>query len=82
MQPKISAKRRGFELESRTFITPDKRALLVFKTPQGSYHTFLETEAKLAAKELSPNAHGATRAIWDKIWKSALTKFPVRFPRP
>jgi hypothetical protein len=74
-------KRRGFQLESRTFHTPDKRVILVFKTPQGSYHTFCEMAAKDAAKELNPKAQGNTRAIWDKIWESDLTKFPARFPR-
>jgi hypothetical protein len=74
-------KRRGFELESRTFITPDKRVILVFKTPQGSYHTFFEMAAKDAAKALNPKAHGTTRSIWDEIWESGLTRFPPRFPR-
>ncbi len=75
-------KRRGFELESRTFTTPDKRVILVFKTPQGSYHTFFEMAAKDAAKALRPAANGNTRAMWDEIWKSGITKFPARFPRP
>ncbi len=74
-------KRRGFELESRTFHTPDKRVILVFKTPQGSYHTFFEMAAKDAAKALNPTAQGNTRSIWDKIWDSDLTKFPARFTR-
>jgi hypothetical protein len=77
MQPK----RRGFQLESRTFQTPDKRVILVFKTPKGSYHVFYETEAKEAAKELNPKAEGKTRAMWDKIWKSGVIKFPARFTR-
>lgn len=74
-------KRRGFELESRTFHTLDKRAILVFKTPEGSYHAFLEMDAKEAAKALNPEAHGNTRSIWGKIWDSGLTRFPSRFPR-
>jgi hypothetical protein len=74
-------KRRGFELQSRTFITPDNRVILVFKTRDGSYHTFVEMAAKDAAKKLSPKASGSTRSIWDKIWDSDLTKFPARFPR-
>jgi hypothetical protein len=78
---KMHPKRRGFELESRTFITPDERVLLVFKTPQGSYHTFFEVAAKDAAKALNPKAKGNTRAMWDKIWESGLTKFPARFRR-
>jgi hypothetical protein len=74
-------KRRGFELQSRTFITPDNRVILVFKTRYGSYHTFFEMAAKDAAKVLSPKASGGTRSIWDKIWDSDLTKCPARFPR-
>jgi hypothetical protein len=39
-------KRQGVGLEMKTFKGNDKQNYLVFRTPKGSYHVFLEVEAK------------------------------------
>ncbi len=39
-------KRQGVGLEMKTFKGYDKQNYLVFRTPKGSYHVFLEVDAK------------------------------------
>jgi hypothetical protein len=48
--PDITLKRANAGLPIRTFQSPDgKSTYLVFKQSDGSYHTFVEVEAKDAA---------------------------------
>jgi hypothetical protein len=47
---KISKKRKGFNLQVKT-VEGKKGTYLFFKTPYGSYNTFLEVAAKDAAKD-------------------------------
>ena len=64
----IKTKRAGYELETRTFIGKDKMTYLVFRTRGGSYHVFVETEAKAAALVCGATVDGNTRAMWGSIW--------------
>jgi hypothetical protein len=66
----IRGKRRGTGLEMRTFYGVDGRAYLVFRTASGSFHTFVETEAKQASRECgTPRASGTTRQMWSALWE-------------
>jgi hypothetical protein len=69
MKKTITGKRSGAGLEMRTFRGKDGRAYLVFKTGKGSFHTFVETEAKEAARECgTPRTSGNTRQMWSSRW--------------
>jgi hypothetical protein len=64
-------KRLGVGLEMKTFKGMDGQNYLVFRTPRGSYHTFLEVEAKQAAGNCgvadgSPRKN--TRKMWETFW--------------
>jgi hypothetical protein len=70
MAKTVKAKRAGFGLEMRTF-RGTKGTYIVFRDPKGEkYHTFIETEAKAAAKDcgskLKGNPH--TRDYWNERW--------------
>jgi len=61
-------KRRGFGIEMRSFQGGDGRSYLVFRTSGGSYHSFVEVEAKQAARECGAKVERNTRAMWRSIW--------------
>ena len=67
-QRDIKAKRRGVGLEVETFPGRDGRSYLVFRTSSGSYHTFVEIEAKQAARACRERLVGNTRRMWSTIW--------------
>jgi hypothetical protein len=59
-------KKRGVDLSVKTF-TGEKGTYVVFRTPDGAYHAFVEIEAKEAALDLGePKRH--TNKMWDSIW--------------
>jgi len=62
-------KRQGVGLEMKTFKGNDKQNYLVFRTPKGSYHVFLEVDAKEAATHCAAPRKGNTRQIWKQLWK-------------
>lgn len=61
-------KRRGFALEMKSFIGRDQRSYLVFLTSKGSFHAFVEVEAKQAARECGARVEKNTRAMWRSVW--------------
>ena len=66
-------KRRGVGLEMKTFPGNDGQNYLVFRTPRGAYHTFVEVEAKEAArkcgaKDGKPRLN--TRKMWENLWQA------------
>jgi len=65
---KITKKRRGYGLQIRT-IRGSKGRYLFFKTPNGSYHAFLEIAAKDAAKDCGARGSGNTRQLCREICK-------------
>jgi len=65
------AKRKGFGLEMKTFTGKQTGTdYLVFRLPNGSYHVFVETEAKAAARDCGGNGT-QTRTYWDPLWKKS-----------
>lgn len=63
---KISKKRAGFNLQIKT-LNGEKGTYLFFKTPNGSYHAFLEVAAKDAAKDCGAKGDGNTRQLCKEI---------------
>ena len=63
-------KRAGFGLEMKTFPGKDGH-YLVFRTPDGKYHAFLEVEAKEASRQCGCRIEGTTHQMWNSLWKAA-----------
>jgi hypothetical protein len=64
----LKPKRRDKVLETRTFAGKDARSYIVFRTSEGSFHTFVEIEAKEAARQCGGPVKGNTRRMWQSIW--------------
>lgn len=64
----IVPKRKGLGLEARTFIGKTGRTYLVFKTLDGGFHVFQESEAKDAARDCGAQPGTNTRQEWRSIW--------------
>ncbi len=63
---KITKKRKGYGLQMKTIDSP-KGKYLFLKTPNGSYHTFVEVAAKEAAKDCGVSGAGDTRKLCKKV---------------
>jgi hypothetical protein len=63
---KIIKKRRGFSLQIKTVDSPNGKYLF-YKTPNGSYHVFIEVAAKEAAKDCGARGQGNTRQLCKEI---------------
>jgi hypothetical protein len=63
----LKPKRKGFGLEARTFKGKSGRTYLVFKTLDGGFHVFAETQAKDAAEDCGATRKH-TRRDWRSIW--------------
>lgn len=62
-------KRRGTELDMRSFTGKrNRKSYLVFRTSSGSYHAFMEVEAKDAARACGAKVDGNTRQMWSQVW--------------
>ena len=67
---KITSKRKGFELQARTFSGKKSgKTYLVFKRLDGGYHVFVEAQATDAAADCGAKITG-TRKGWDSLWKN------------
>ena len=64
----LKEKREGRSLEIKTFLGQDGNNYLVFRTLDGSFHTFVEVEAKQAARECGAAEGANTRQMWESIW--------------
>ena len=64
----IQQKRRGLGLEMRSFMGHDGRSYLVFRTSGGSFHVFVEVEAKEAARQCGATKEANTRQMWSEVW--------------
>jgi hypothetical protein len=62
-------KRSNVALEVKTFDGKSGTRYLVFKTAEGSYHVFAETEAKQAAKDCGAEGNH-TRDYWRSLWNA------------
>jgi len=63
-------KKLGLGLSMKTLTGNDGKSYLVFRTPEGAFHTFTEVEAKQAARECGAKHSGTTRQMWERIWRS------------
>lgn len=67
----INLKKRTNGIQFRTFESEDgKNTYIVFKESNGSYHTFVEVEAKDAAIHCgsSLDRNENTRSHWGELW--------------
>jgi len=63
---RIIKKRKGFSLQMKT-VDSSNGKYLFYKTPNGSYHAFLEVAAKDAAKNCGARGVGNTRQLCKEI---------------
>ena len=63
-------KRQGLGLEMKTFKGDEGQNYLVFRTGKGSYHVFLEVDAKEAATHCGIPRYGNTRQMWNDRWNN------------
>lgn len=69
----LKPKKQGLTLASQTFIGKDGTTFLVFKSEwDGSFHTFVEVEAKQAARACGSTVEGNTRHMWNELWKKKI----------
>ena len=66
---KVTKKREGYGLQSKS-IKGGKGNYLFFKSPNGSYHAFLEVAAKEAARDCGARGGGNTRQLCKRIWEN------------
>jgi hypothetical protein len=67
----IPQKRKGFGLEARTFTGKKSgQTYLVFKTLDGGFHVFVETQAKNAAEDCGAERK-ETRRDWRSLWRDS-----------
>src|SRR5437660_12854494 len=62
----IPQKRRGLGLEMRSFAGRHGNSYLVFRTSGGSFHVFVEVEAKEAARQCGATNEANTRQMWSE----------------
>ncbi len=66
----VKKKREGLGLEMKTFSGKDGNSYLVFRTSAGSFHVFMEVEAKEAARQCGATEEKNTRGMWAALWGS------------
>ena len=67
----LKEKKHGASLEIRTFQGQDDCSYLVLRTTKGSYHVFVEVEAKQAARECGATVEDNTRKMWEQVWNQS-----------
>ena len=61
-------KKKGCGLEARAFKGASGASYVVYLTPKGSYHVFMEVEAETAAEDCGAPKEGGPRTKWKAIW--------------
>jgi hypothetical protein len=61
-------KRKRFTVETKAFDGSSGTSYVVYRTPQGNFHVFMEVEADAAAEDCGAPKKGGTRAKWRAIW--------------
>lgn len=62
-------KRRSYGLEIKTARGKTGISYVVFKTYNGTFHAFMEVDAKAAANDCGGPRSGNTQARWNTLWK-------------
>jgi hypothetical protein len=65
----LKEKKDGTEIGLKVFPGRDGNRYLVFRTLDGSFHTFVEVEAKQAARECGAEELTNTRLMWESLWE-------------
>jgi len=65
---KLKPKKKGYGLEIKAFIGESEQSYLVMRTPGGSFHVFVEVEAKEAARDCGSRKEANTRQMWEVLW--------------
>jgi hypothetical protein len=66
----LKRKKKGLGLEAKTFKGKDGSSYLVFRSLDGSYHAFVEVEAKEAARECGATEGPNTRKMCERLWEA------------
>ena len=76
----MKSKRKGSELQAKTFDGNDGKTYMVFRSLNGSYHAFVEIEAKEAARNCGAmgKANANTRKLWSQLWDQGESKPEAR----
>lgn len=64
----LKEKLAGTELGIKVFDGKDGNRYLVFRTLDGSYHAFVEVEAKQVARECGAEERTNIRLMWGSLW--------------
>ncbi len=64
----LKDKREGTQLGFKAFDGADGRRYLVFRTVDGSFHAFVEVEAKEVSRQCGAAEGTNTRTMWESIW--------------
>ena len=62
-------KRNGSQLGFKVFVGKDGTRYLVFRSLEGSFHVFVEVEAKQIARECGAAELSNTRQMWESLWE-------------
>jgi hypothetical protein len=62
-------KREGTQIGFKTFVGKDGTRYLVLRSLEGSFHVFVEIEAKQAARECGAAELVNTRQMWESLWE-------------
>ena len=64
----LKPKKKGYGLEMKTFIGETGQSYLVMRAPNGSFHVFVEIEAKQAARDCGSQRETNVRQMWEALW--------------
>lgn len=67
----LAGKRASLGLDVKTFSGSSGLTYIVFRTTDGGFHTFVEVEAKEAARDCGAAEGHNTRSEWKSIWDKA-----------
>jgi hypothetical protein len=67
---RLTPKRRGVGLESKTIVGSSGTLYLVFRSGSGSYHVLAEVEPNEAARDCGAQEGRNTRSAWKALWNA------------
>ncbi len=65
----LKPKKQGYGLKTKTIRGKSGQSYVVHRTQEGSFHVFVEVEAKAAAVDCGAPKTGNTRSQWEAVWK-------------
>ena len=67
---RLTPKRRGVGLETKTFVGSSGTTYVVIRSGSGSFHVLAEVETEEAARDCGARKGGSTRAQWKALWSA------------